>query len=328
MPIPKAIEEQARKADELMGQGKTGSEATPPAQPAPPAPTPANVATTPQPASQPNVQPTAQPTAEPAPVAQPAMPEAQPANWEQKYRVLQGKYSAEVVRVQRDARAAGEENAQLKARLNDLESEIAQLKSAPAPRAPEITPEEREQYGEEFVNFVAKVAQANTPKAPSFDMSAVEDRLRPVEEVAVKAARATFFQDLTPLAPSWQALNTDPGFLAWLADADPLTGMQRQVLFDDAYGKLDVHRVAAFFTAYGGQSVGAVPNGLPTMEEQVGPASGGNTPPPPVPGQKRIWGRGEIAAFYEQVRRRQLTTEEAARTEAEIQAAQREGRVR
>ena len=302
MALPRVIEEQAKLADDLIA--KTASQETAPvAQEQPPA-APAPAADTP-----PEVRP-------------PAMPDAEHKDYEQRYRVLQGKYNAEVVRVQH-------ENKRLNGELDALRAEIAALKekisaAEETTKLGDIKPEEVEQYGEEFVNFVQRVARAQVPN--TIDMQAVEQRLKPVEEVAVRAAKNEFFRSLSAAAPNWESLNTDARFLDWLAEEDPLTGVQRQILFDDAYRRLDVNRCAAFFNAFGGDSVGAANTALPSVREQVVPKTG--SPPVPQPPTKRVWTQKEVSDFYDRVRRNEISAEEAARIEQDIFTAQREKRIR
>ena len=51
------------------------------------------------------------------------------------------------------------------------------------------------------------------------------------------------------LAPDWETLNKDPGFLKWLSEMDPLTGVERKRMLNDAVATFGGQRVASFFTA-------------------------------------------------------------------------------
>jgi hypothetical protein len=157
------------------------------------------------------------------------------------------------------------------------------------------------------------------------DTSQLEQRVARNEEIASAALRRQFFNDLTDKVQNWEQLNTDAGFLKWLDSVDPLTGTTRQVLFDDAYDRLDLNRVAAFFTAYGG-NVGAAPRGTAPPQSMVTPTTmrGSND----VPQGKKVWTQQQIGQFYNDMRAGRINPEDAARTEHEIFAAQNEGRVR
>jgi hypothetical protein len=308
MPLPQAVEEANRRAEELMARQQQGT----PDQPAP------------EQQAQPQVQPQQQAeAAEPAPIIPAIEGGPEPAQWEQKYRVLQGKYRAEVVRVQDDNRT-------LRSRVQELEAENGELKSKPQAQAtaPQIKDDLRkkyaEKYGDEFATDIAELMAQSAP-APQVDLKAVEQRLAAQEEVVAQTAKQTFFGSLTERAPQWKTLNTDDGFLTWLRDEDPLTGVSRQTLFDSAAKSLDVDRVARFFTTYSGQSVGAASQ-RDTRDEHVVPSTASNNPAPVPPG--KAWNRQMVAQFYADVRTGRITQEQAAVIEQDIYAAQREGRLR
>ena len=258
------------------------------------------------------------------------MVDAPSVNWEHKFRVLQGKYNAEVPRLKR---ANDELQDQLKAMQQQLQQLSEKVSAAPAPApAPSISNEEVERYGPEFVEFVRKVARQEAP-TQQVDLASIErsiaskvdERVRPAEEIGQRTAKQLFFADLTKLSPNWEQLNTDDKFLNWLADTDPLTGALRQDIFDDAYGKLDAQRVAAFFNSFGG-AVSAAPT-APPLQTQVVPQTSGTPVGTPQPG-KKIWYKSEVAKFYDDMRRGLVKPDEAVRIEGEIFAAQKEGRLR
>jgi len=310
MALPKRIEEQGRRAEELQKQQidlQQGVTAPPETAPV--------VEKKPEPA--------AEPPAEPAKPAILDGPESK--EWEQRYRVLQGKYNSEVPRLQ-------SENRQLRTDVQSLRDEMEQVRDqvrnqpTPAPvLSANIKPEELEQYGPEFVEFVKRIATSVAPAPQVVDMSAVEERIRPVEEATVRSLKNSFFGDLVQLAPRWEQLNTDTEFLGWLSERDPLSGKSRQELFNEAYSRLDAQRVAAFFNGFGGSDVGVASAATPA-ESMVTPSTLRSQPP--VPAGKRIWRSVEIANFYNAVRQGRYAPEEAAKIEQEIFAAQSENRVR
>jgi hypothetical protein len=232
---------------------------------------------------------------------------------------LQGKFNAEVPRL----------NAEVKTLKEQLETVMAQLANKPAaPDLSALTAEEREQYGEDFLKVVAKVAAAQAPATQSAPTD-LTDRLARIEDVVAETKEDAFFRKLVEAAPTWEALNTDNGFLAWLAETDTFTGATRQSLFNDAYQRLDVKRVASFFNAYGGnQSSVSRTDQLTPLESQVTPRP--NTSAAAPPQGKKLWTNREIAKFYDDMRRGVYKDNiaDAARIEQDIFAAQTEGRVR
>jgi len=304
MALPKAVEEASRRADEFYAK-QAGTQQAP--------------AQVEQKAPEPEVKAPEKPEE----IGRPAIPDApESKDYQQMYRVLQGKYNHEVPRLQSELK-------QLRGELTAAMEEIGKLKSQPKPEAPSpavptgIKPEELEQYGPEFIDMMRRVARSEVPQPVKTDTSNLEQRVQTAEEVARVAVQRQFFADLTKAVPDWEQKNTDDGFLRWLDEVDPMTGSPRQSVFDDAYARLDVNRVAAFFKAYGG-NVGAAPSGMPPSMATPSTMRGQTD----VPQGKKIWRQKEIAEFYSNLRGGLITAEDAARTETEIFAAQNEGRIR
>lgn len=317
MGLPRAVVEANERADAIIAQ-RTAQNGTPP-QAAPEA----------APAAAPEAQVAqAQPVESPAqsPAGQPAAPAQTPAfesTWEQRFKVLDGKYRAEVPRLHQQIKDKD-------ASIANLQEMLAAAKQAPAARV-EFTAEEREQFGDELLNVVARVAAAQAPaaQAPQVDLTPINERMQRLERQSAETAEDAFFRKLGEKVPHWEAQNTNAGFLAWLAQVDDLTGRVRQDLFNEAYDALDVGRITAFFNAFPYQSPVARSNDAqPTLEQQIAPDVNRSAPPPPA--GKKVYSRGEIGQFYAEVRRGlfQGRLDEMQRIEQDIFAAQQEGRVR
>jgi hypothetical protein len=313
MPLPKSIEAAAARSEEIQRQMGTPV-----------------IGQTPEPNQQQQqtpVTPAAQ-AVQTTEKTDPVEPSPTPAiaDWEQKFKVLNGKYSAEVPRLHGEIK-------ELKTQLATAMSEIGELKTrTPAvSNLNDLTPEEREQYDAGFLEVVAKVARANAqaPVAQTADTE-LAARLARVEQEVEETKEDKFFRELDSASSDWKTLNTNAGFLAWLAEDDGFSGRTRQELFNDAYNRLDVSRVARFFNSFGGgdQSNVSRTSTVPSLEQQVVPRPNGSAPAP-MPG-KPIYNARDIAEFYAAVRRGQYKGNEAeqARVEQDIFAAQREGRVK
>lgn len=316
MGLPRAVVEAEQRADALMAQRATQN-----GTPATPAPEAQNTA----PAAQAPAAPAATQVATPpvAPAAAPPQTPAFESTWEQRFKVLDGKYRAEVPRLHSEIK-------DLKASVTNLQEQLAAAKSTPATRV-EFTAEEREQFGDELLNVVARVAAAQAPaaQAPQIDLTPMTERMQKLERHVAETSEDAFFRKLGDQIPHWEAQNVDAGFVQWLAQTDDFTGRVRQDLFNEAYESLDVGRIAAFFKAYPYQSpVSRTESAVPSLESQVAPDVNRSSPPPP-PGQK-IWSRAEIDQFYRQVRRGEFNqnTEDMVRIEQDIFAAQKEKRIR
>jgi hypothetical protein len=252
-----------------------------------------------------------------------AKPPAPPQDpWEVKYKVLAGKYSAEVPRL-------SEENKDLKARLSELEAKISQLSAPPDPlSSSKLTPEEVvERFGEDFASAVGAVAARIADSRADTLRKELTPKMDQVEQRMAKSARELFMGDLTKLVPNWKQIDIDDGFTAFLDEVDPMTGYPRRKFFNEADQSNDAARVARFFTTYTGGTT--APAGKTrqssSIEQQLSPDTSRVSAPTP-PG-KKVWRRGEIAAFYADARRGRFKPDEYQRIESDIFAAQRENRI-
>lgn len=288
--IPKAVQEQAARADALFEQLNARNTAVaapapaePPPEPAPPAPAPAPVA-------------------------------VDDASWEHKYKALAGKYSAEVPRLAEELRS-------LKAELRDAQDKLA---NPPPPDliVNKLTPEQVvEQFGEDFAGAVASILEQRVSK--------LRDEFRPQVEAATataaKAARADFMRELSSQVPDWQSVDQDERFTAFLDTVDPLAGRSRREFFNEADQRNDAARIVSFFKTFRDAHPATPP--VPSksgIEYQLAPSStrANDTPP-----GKKVWTQPEIRRFYVDVRRGLYSAQDMERIEQDIYAAQAEGRL-
>lgn len=293
------------------------------------------------PASEPAPAPAPQPPAPPAQPSPPA-PAPEPTDWEHRYRTLQGM----IVSQTRDL------NAQIQAKdgqIQALQTQVEQLleasKKAPEPPKPAaVSQEDTEKFGPEIIDLIGRKAaevaeQQMGPLKQELEATKAENASlkKQVEGVAGNQAQSQlheYKQELTSLCPTWEKVNVDQAFGNWLQVVEPLAGVTRQALLTDAYSKRDASRTATIFNQYL-QEVAAAPApqpqpqpSQPSLESLQAPGNSRQDTPPANPAAEKIWSQAEIDAFFAQVRRRELTPEEATRIEAEIDAAVAAGRVR
>jgi hypothetical protein len=318
--LPESVRKQAERADEIYQQMMTGNTPAPAAAPAPAEGPPA------EPAPEPQV------TADTQPAAAPAAPPAAPVldSWELKYRVLEGKYRAEVPRLAEDNRKLKEENASLKLRV-----EQPAAGAAPAGDGGSVTIEGlRSQFGDEWVAAVQSVAgqQANRVREE------LAPQMTETRDTVANVRRAEFVRDLGGLVPNFRAIDVDPGFTAYLDEFDAMTGRTRREFFTEADASNDAARVAAFFLSYQ-RSVStapaptpAAPAPAPSTSHLVEPDTSSRRGEPPA--GKKTWTAAEIKQFYVDARARNgrptgiYTTEEYERINRDISLASTEGRIR
>lgn len=308
--IPRKVQEAAERAEALHKQVYEAASEEPTPAPTEPAPAPEG-------------NPPADPPSDP-PASEATPPTEQPDDqkkddqWEHRYKVLEGKYRAEVPRLNAD-------NRELKQQLEALKNEIEQLKSR-GETAPSslISAEDREKYGDDLLDVIKRAAQEQV-SVKDAEIADLKRQLEMVTSTTAKTAEVSFFDRLGQLVPDWVTINGDDGFLKWLDEYDEFTGKTRQDLLSDAEQAKDAERVARFFTKWK-ESQNTIANQTKrNLEAQVAPDSNRVVAPP---AGKRFFTRGEIAAFYAAARRGEIGAKEMVAMESEIQAAMIEGRIR
>ena len=302
--VPRAVLEAEAKADALLEelskaqqqqQGQQTDGASPSNEEAPP-----------------------QPTETPAPTNDSQTPPAgqQDDTWEHRFKVLQGKYNSEVPRF-------AHENKELKSRLDALQAELEVIKNA-KPVEPLVKPEEIEQYGEGLIDVARRIAREEIAGKQA-EIDALKAQLSSVQTVTTNNVERDFYKSLAEMVPDWQQLNEDAGFLKWLEEVDELTGSKKFDLLSRAEQSRDAVRVAKFFQSYKKTSSSWAANSARSLEQQLVPDTAKTPESPP---SKKIWTRPEISAFYDRLRRGAVSDKDAIAIEADITAAQLEGRIR
>ena len=240
-------------------------------------------------------------------------------NWEQKYRVLQGKYSAEVPRLAEQLRDQTE-------RIRSLEQK-ATVPVAPVVDIGSMTPEAVvEQFGEDFAKAVGSVAERIAAASSQKLRDEFAPQVEAVAQTTAKTLRQEFMRDLTALVPDWREIDTNEAFTAFLDAVDPLSGRPRRDFFNHADQTNNAERMAKFFTSFTGKSPVTPASAASRMsiENHLAPSTVQITNSPQA---KKFWTRGDINKFYSDQRRGLYSADEARRVESDIFAAQGEGRL-
>jgi hypothetical protein len=262
----------------------------------------------------------------------------------QKYRTLQGMYNAEVPRLH-------SQNKELSGRVQQMEHLLATLSAqSNAPRNAEVTSDplitdrDQEEYGEsldvmrrvtreELIPVAQKMAQLDR-LIQQLQINVVPQVNNLTQRQAVNTEQQ-FWTELTSYIPNWRDINNAPDFQSWLLEIDPLTGISRQTILEDAQRNTDVRRVANFFRSWmeltGQANVAQDTNRRATaseLERQVTPGRSRNTGAPSNSNAKS-YSPDDIKTFFNDVRQGKYKGREAERdrTERDIFAAQRENRI-
>jgi len=265
----------------------------------------------------------------------------------QKYRTLQGMYNAEVPRLH-------SQNKELSGRLQQMEQLLATIsaqQSTGRPMAggqsqiePLVTDKDQEEYGEsldvmrrvtreELIPVAQKIAQIDR-LLQQLQVNVVP-QVKNLAQRQAMTAEQQFWADLTTVVPNWRDINEDDDFKTWLLEVDPLTGISRQTILEDAQRILDVRRVASFFQTWN-ELTGKANVAQNTrrnvsaseLERQVAPGKG-RSAGAPTGNAAKTYSPDDIRTFFDAVRQGKYKGREAERDriERDIFAAQRDGRI-
>lgn len=340
--LPKAVRDQVKLADKIVAEvyGEDGK-IKEPEQP--------KVDDTPAP------EPEKKPEAAPKVDDKPADPAPQQVDWEHKFKVLQGKYNAEVPRLQKQLASAETDTRETAQRIANLEGMIATLQAVkadpPPPPTPAVSDEEREQFGDDLIDLIKRVSlNATLPEIESH-LKPLEGRVKQVDEkvahseqTVAESKRQQVFDRLAAAVPNWDKQNENPEFLEWLDQEEGMSGKPRAYFLTEAMKLNNADVVIRYFTGFQSENTAddppePTPVTDPTPEPQVkledlsapGTPQTGTASAPNESG-KRVWTRADIARFYADrnqfVKKGKPIPKELQKLERDIFAAQSEGRVR
>lgn len=317
MALPRQVEAQLRELEALEKQLAEGQNPAP----AEPNPTPAEPPQDPQPAP-----------AEPKPVEPtptPTEPVVAEETWQQKYKTLKGMYDAEVPRLHADMR-------DLKAQVDNLRK-AAETKPAeqakPAVAEKLVTDADVEAFGSDLIEVQRKVARevAAEFRGELDAMRAENGKLREqLNSTDTQVSEAGFEQRLYRMVPDFAAVNTDPQWINWLNEIDPLLRAPRSSVAQQAFNRGDAEGVAHYVSLFR-QTISSVePTADKTneLELQIQPnRSATSTPPNSQKG--KMYTNADIEKMFRKATDLGIRgqTDAAKKLEAEIDAAFMEGRV-
>lgn len=288
--------------------------------------------------------------------AAPSDQELRDSTWAQRYNSMRGRWESS----QRQIGAMQDQ-------MNQLASELARtqnllLQNGPtttaAPQTQRgqdhehlITAQDRETYGDELID----VARRAGLEAVKPELDALKSENADLKRRVITNDQKAIYGQLARAVPTWRAINGDPNFKSWLSLPNVYTGQVRGQMLNAAFQAADAPRVVAIFQDFVKEVMatgGVVPGTQPAAQQQTTtsgqqqqsrePAlsletlaapgrarpAGGDTPN--TPAEKPTYTRQQIAQFYSDVRKGGYAGRDADknRIEADIIAAQSEGRVR
>ena len=268
---------------------------------------------------------------------------SQESDWEHRYKTLQGKYNAEIPRLQDQIRDLQTLIATLK-KPSVEQSEPEEDDEVPAKSVRYLKDDEISDYGEDFIDVVKRAAKEEFEPLISrlkSENAQLRSQVGGVTSNIQQNVRQRMLESMDRKLPGWREINQSPEFVSWLNGTDPFSGQRRHDLLLKAFEVNDEARTLAFFQGYQNENAvvtsdyqqpATAPQRKPKvdLETLVSPGTPkAGAAPRAQEGSSRIWSQREIARFYDDVtagkyRSRQ---KDKAKIEAEIIKAANEGRV-
>lgn len=318
---------------EAAGTGETANTPAPTPAPAPPA-APETTATPapPAPAARGeeyvNLDTWNEPEGEPQHPGDQETPPDDDGNWKHRFNVLQGKYNAEVPRLQariRELESAQQQgdNAALRAQVAALEARIVALASAPTP-APSGTPTPPE---DDDLEFEYGPEGAAAIRAANARAESLQTKVADIESTLAGQQKAEFQKRLMGELGEARSAFQDPDWPAFAAKANPLAVGKT---FNDTMHEADAAREAApivhIVKQFLAEKAAATPAATPDPFEELATPNRVNTSGSPEGGPQRFRAN-DLNLMMAKWQRGEKTWAELQKFEAAFNAAQAAGRV-
>ena len=252
-------------------------------------------------------------------------------NWEQRFRVIEGKYRAELPRLH-------EQNRELADRLDRALKALEDASKAPVQETKLVTDADVETYGSEMVDMVRRVSKEEGESLFKRLMVELETRFGAVaqkvtetEQTVVKTATDRFWEAVLKEHKDFDAVNDDSRWFSFLDKRVPGSRVTNRQLAEKAIKDLDaeslVEQVTLFKASLPQAKVEPTPTPKPNLNSQVAPNTSSASNPSSEP-TGRVWTGAEYAAALDHRNLQRMTRPEYESLVAEAETALAEGRVR
>jgi len=272
----------------------------------------------------------------PAVEEQVAEPEAAPQPTEdylQKYRTIQGKYNAEVPRLQAQVY-------ELRQTIDELGRRRPQVSEKPPEPVVEgkkryLKKEEVDEYGDSLLDLQSRMARGVAEEVADSKVAELRKEVSRLQSVLSRTSGESFWDKVERQVPDARAINeSDVNWHEFLGTSDPVTGRRYRDLGLEAIQSGDSSRLVAIFNIYAattGPVEGVTPVEEPPRATPPVKPNGVRTvsqAPKPVSAKGTIRD-SEVTKFYNDVTRGGYKgrEKEQAERELEIETAANEGRI-
>lgn len=264
------------------------------------------------------------------------------SEWARRYNSMRGRYVA----LENQLQQMGQE-------LVRTQSMLSQVQQAPQPAVQQpqrgqdhgnlITAEDEANYGAELIDLARRAGR----EAVAPELAALRDENARLTQRVQTTGKRELFERLDREIPTWRQINTDARFLGWLRLRNVYTGQIRGTMLKAAVDGANAPQALQVFKDFLAE---AHATGMIAPAQQIDPqaqpaprtpalnldalAAPGRARPASgdsqVPGEKRIYSRADISQFFRDKQRGLYAGREpeVQAFEADLTAAQREGRIR
>lgn len=256
------------------------------------------------------------------PVQQP-----QKDGYREKYLTLQGKYNAEIPRLQQTIQDMSQ-------KLRELELMPREEEQQPQQDVSSFNLDEIGEYGDDFKKMGEMLLSIQK------ENSQLKEHLsklgQTVEQSQSQTAHNSYLDKvsahLSKQGQDLQTLNSDSSLLTWLKQSDGMSGQTRHDSLRKAQSAQDVKMTTKIFDAFLKEtSISKQKQQAPTPNLQPPQGNTGNDVNPQGTTTGQMWTRGDIKRFYSDKAAGKFVGDDgrkrAATIEADIFAAQRDGRI-
>lgn len=258
--------------------------------------------------------------------------------WEAKYKVLQGKYNAEVpqlrdeiktLKQQVESQPAPVDVSEYQKQINDLQSRLDAKESQPETSQEDVDDYISNEYGPEFAAAIQNMIKRQSPQAqaPNDDVNQLRQKVDDIERTNQQSQQemkvSTLKQTLKAQGIDFEQTDTDPLFHDWLAKEEGQTGQPRSVFMNNHFANGDIAKTAAFYTAFKAQERSSFQDNPLNNHVDVS----GNNGAPDTGSSSEIWTGDDISRLYEDHRTKRITQAQFEEYEQSLNRAMQEGRV-
>lgn len=245
-------------------------------------------------------------------------------DWKHKYEVLQGKYNAEVPRLNTEVRLLKSENTTYNSQLREMQEQIKFLisqggsppteKREEGDRSAESIKSIEDQYGSDFVDKLRVLFNKEFQK----NLQPYNEKISDIEARQASSVWDSYYTNLSNRIPGWQDINKDPRFIEWLnSNHQQFSNKPFMDILRDSHGRADAHAVVKIFEGYLSsiKTPPATPEIAPSnkreeLESMVSPGKNKTNTTPASAGDEFV-SLAKVEKFYEDLRRGKYVGKEA-----------------